>query len=124
MLQIQGFPSRASLINQMNLKNSHVVSGCPHISTLFKLIEQEESPFKISKLGSLNLTKAIEQFPELKEYEPLVQRTLAVRVLQKCKNFYTNINFETLKTHLAFYGSWEKIEQLLYECNREGLIVV
>lgn len=51
-------------------------------------------------------------------------RTLAVRVLQKCKNFYTNVNFDTLIRHLAFFGTWEKIEQLLYETNREGLITV
>lgn len=51
-------------------------------------------------------------------------RTLAIRVLQKCKNFYTNTNFKTLNKHLGFYGSWAEIEQLIYDCNRQGLITV
>jgi len=51
-------------------------------------------------------------------------RTLAIRVLQKCKNFYTNTNFKTLAKHLGFYGSWGECEKLIYECNRQGLITV
>ena len=54
----------------------------------------------------------------------MARRTLAVRVLQKSKHFYTNLNFDTLNKHLSFFGSWDKIEQLLFECNREGLISV
>ena len=29
-----------------------------------------------------------------------------------------------MNNHLSFFGSWDKIEQLLFECNREGLISV
>ncbi len=55
MLNIQGFPSRASLISQIHLKNQFQVSGCPSIGLLFKLIEFEDSPFTIAKQGPLYL---------------------------------------------------------------------
>jgi hypothetical protein len=48
MLQIKGMPSHASLIQSIFVKNLHNVMGNPHIATLFKLVEFEESPFKIS----------------------------------------------------------------------------
>jgi hypothetical protein len=81
MLMIQGYPSRSSLISLINLKNMHVVQGCPAISHLFKLIEFEESPFKIAKLGSEYLSQIIATYPELKDYNKLIKTTLAVRVL-------------------------------------------
>lgn len=82
MLFITGIPSRSSLINEINLKNMMNVVGCPEIATLFKLIEQEESPFAISKQGPAALKKAIEVFPqELSQYEDLVKKTLAIRIL-------------------------------------------
>ena len=81
MLSIQGFPSRASLISQINLKNQFVVSGCPSIGHLFKLIEFEESPFKIAKQGPEFLAKTLETLPELKSYDSLIKRTLAVRII-------------------------------------------
>jgi hypothetical protein len=74
------------------------------------LIENEESPFKISKLGSECLSEICKKFPNLEIYRPLVQKTLAVRVLQKSKHFFANLNFETLVKHLSFFGPWEKVE--------------
>jgi hypothetical protein len=82
MLYITGIPSRQSLINEINLKNMMNVVGCPEIATLFKLIEQEESPFAISKKGPAALKKAIETYPkELAQYEANVKKTLAIRIL-------------------------------------------
>ena len=53
----------------------------------------------------------------------MIKTTLAVRVLQKSKAFYHNLTFSTLQKQLEFYGSWENIESLLFQCNREGLII-
>ena len=58
MLQIKGMPSHSSLIQSIFIKNIHNVDGNPHVATLYKLVEFEESPFKISKLGSEALQKA------------------------------------------------------------------
>lgn len=123
MLQIQGFPSRSSLISQINLKNQHLMPSCPSLGSLFKLIEFEDSPFKIAKQGPDFLQKTLDMFPDLASYSPLIKRTLAVRILQKSKAFYTTLAFKTLANQLKFFGSWEKIEQLLFECNREGLVI-
>ena len=51
MLQIQGVPSRASLFNSLTLRNSHIVPGCPQVGALFKLVQEEESPFNIQRQG-------------------------------------------------------------------------
>ena len=93
------------------------------MSELFKLIESEESPFRISKQGSESLTKAIETMDSLEKYEKLIKKTLAIRILQKSKGFYTNIKFKSLEKLLSFYGSWDDIENLLYECNRQNLVM-
>lgn len=66
MLQIQGLPSRTSLFNSLNLKSMFIVPSCPQVAQLFKLIETEQSPFKISRTGQELLNKIIEKFPELK----------------------------------------------------------
>lgn len=72
--------------------------GCPSIGQLFKLIEFEESPFKIAEQGPELLKQTLETFPELKSYDSLIKRTLAVRIIQKSKAFYTTITFGTLIT--------------------------
>jgi hypothetical protein len=74
------------------------------------LIEFEDSPFKIAKLGPVYLAKTLETFPDLAHYSSLIKRTLAVRILQKSKAFYTTLKFKTLASQLQFYGSWEMIE--------------
>lgn len=123
MLQIKGIPSHASLTHQIFIKNIFNVPGNPHVANLFKLVEQEESPFKISKNGSESLKKAIETMPNLAKYESFIEKTLAIRIMQKCKNFFTNLKFANLKKMLGFFGDWDKIEGLLYECNRLGLVM-
>lgn len=81
MLQIQGYPSRASLVSQINLKNMHVIQGCPAIGHLFKLVEFEESPFKIAKDGAEYLNQIINTYPSFVSFVPLIKQTLAVRIL-------------------------------------------
>lgn len=50
MLQVKGIPSRASLINYVRIKNIALQAGFPaEVQELFRLIEDEESPFTISK---------------------------------------------------------------------------
>jgi hypothetical protein len=51
MLQVKGIPSRASLLNYVRVKNLHLSPEFPQIRELFRLIEDEESPFNISKQG-------------------------------------------------------------------------
>mmetsp|Transcript_26161 Transcript_26161/g.32706 ORF Transcript_26161/g.32706 Transcript_26161/m.32706 type:complete len:455 (+) Transcript_26161:453-1817(+) len=123
MLQIKGMPSHASLIQQIFIKNIHNVEGNPNVATLYKLVEFEESPFKISQLGSEALRKACEVMPNLSKYAPFIEKTLAIRILQKCKNFFTNVKFASLSKMMSFFGDWDKIEGLLYECNRLGLVM-
>jgi hypothetical protein len=60
--------------------------------------------------------------PNLEKYAPFIKKTLAIRILQKCKNFFTNIKFASLSKMLSFYGDWDKIEGLVYECNRLSLV--
>lgn len=86
------------------------MSQCPALGHLFKLIEFESSPFKIAKQGPQYLQEILKAFPNLQEYEQLIQKTLAVRILQKSKSFYTTLQFKTLASQLKFFGSWEKIE--------------
>ena len=81
MLQIKGMPSHASLIHQIFIKNIHNVVGNPWVAALFKLVEFEESPFKISQQGSESLGKAIELMPNLEKYKPFIEKTLAIRIL-------------------------------------------
>jgi len=61
--------------------------------------------------------------PNLQKYAPHIEKTLAIRILQKSKNFFTNVKFNSLIKMLNFYGDWDKIEGLLYECNRLGLVM-
>jgi len=100
-----------------------LVNGNPHINILFKIIEEENSPFTISSAGRNALEKSIECMPLLEKYSLYIKKTLAIRMLQKSKNFFTNIKFASLTKMLSFYGEWDKIESLLYECNRLGLVM-
>lgn len=76
----------------------------------------------MSKEGSAAITKAIQNNPALKKYEHCIKKILAIRILEKSKNFFTNVRFAALTKQLSFYGTWDKIEALLYECNRVDLV--
>jgi hypothetical protein len=121
MLQVKGIPSRASLINYLKVKNLHLQPDFPEIQELFRLIEEEESPFTISKKGKEIIDK-ISGNPLWAQYRDFLIKTLSVRILQKCRNYYKNLKMSTLKSLLKFYDSFNTIEFLLYECNREGLL--
>ena len=74
-------------------------------------------------MGAEALASAIETMPALEQYDNLIKKTLAIRILQKCKGFYTTIKFKSLEKMLKFYGSWDDIQILLYESNRQGLVM-
>lgn len=99
-----------------------MIAGSPDVKTLFELIEHEESPFKMSKEGAAAIASALAKNPALSKYEACIKRTLAIRILQKSRGFFTNVRFSSLTKQLAFFGTWNKIEALLYECNRVGLV--
>ena len=99
------------------------MAGNPAISQLFKLIESENSPFTICNQGCAALEQAIKVMPRLEMYQQFIKKTLAIRMLQKSKNFFTNIKFDSLTKMLSFFGGWDMIEGLLYECNRIGLVM-
>lgn len=42
--------------------------------------------------------------------------------MQKCKTFYANMKLSKLLKLLQFYESLSEVEQLLFQCNREGLL--
>lgn len=121
ILQLEGLPSRNAIIHQIYIENIHR-STLPQITELFNLVEQEESPMTISKKGKAALESLFLEFPNLEKYKPFIAKSLSVRILQKCKNFYTNMKMSKLLKLLQFYESVKEVEELLYECNREGLV--
>jgi len=42
----------------------HIIQGCPAIGHLFKLMEIEESPFKIANEGAEYLNQIMDTYPE------------------------------------------------------------
>ena len=81
MLMISGMPSHEQLIEQILRKQIHLVPNNPAVAQLTKLIEGEDSPFNICKLGREALDKAIECMPKLQKYSPFIKKTLAIRML-------------------------------------------
>jgi hypothetical protein len=80
MLQIKGTPSRASLINYLKIKNLHLTPEFPQVQELFRLIEDEESPFNISKKGS-TILEQIKSSKGWSQYHQFLVKTLSVRIL-------------------------------------------
>ena len=81
MLQIQGMPSRQALIDAIIQRNLHIVPERAEVTTLFEMLQKEESPFTISKEGPAALKALISALPALSKYEPFIKKTLAVRIL-------------------------------------------
>jgi 3-dehydroquinate dehydratase len=121
MLKVEGFPTRNAIIHYIHIENIHQ-NASQQVTELFNLIEKEESPFTISKVGKNALKTLCDDFPNLEKYKPFIAKSLSVRILQKCKNFYKNMKLSKLLKLLQFYKSESEIEKLLYECNREGLL--
>jgi len=120
MLQVEGQPSRHSIIHYISVENIHMNTD-KHVSELFNLIEHEESPFTISKRGKIALD-AISKIPALVKYTKFIAKTLSVRILQKCKSFYQSMKITKLLKIIPFYESINEVEMLIYECNREGFV--
>jgi len=79
------------------------IPGHGEIATLFNLIENEQSPFSISKQGNAALDAAVEKTPSLGKYAEFLRKTLSVRILQKSKNYYSQQKFKTLEKLLTPY---------------------
>jgi len=99
------------MIHYINIENIKC-NVTDEISELFNLIENEESPFVISKKGNLCLEKICKN-PQFVQYKPFIQKTLSVRILQKCKSFYKTMKLSKLAKMLSFCGSVKEVEILL-----------
>jgi hypothetical protein len=105
------------------VKNLHLSQEFPQVQELFRLIEEEESPFTISQKGK-KLLDDIVSMPNTNwgKYKTFIVKNLSVRILQKCKNYFKNMKMSALQKLLGFYESFQDIEKLLYECNNQNLI--
>lgn len=108
------------MIHYINIENI-LQQGCsPNIAVLFDLIEQEESPLVLSRKAKDALAALGDS-----EYKLFIDRSLVIRILQACKNFYTNMKLDKLAKLLSFssyYNNEVSIVDLLFECNREELL--
>lgn len=80
MLQVEGYPTRQSVIHYITMENIHGVAN-EHVGELYYLIEHEESPYVISRRGQAALDALCESNPSLLQYKPFIGKTLAVRIL-------------------------------------------
>jgi len=76
------------------------------------LIENEQSPFVIAKKGKVAL-EAISKDATFKKYKSFIEKTLSVRILQKCKTFYKTMKLTKLAKMLPFCESTSELEVLL-----------
>lgn len=60
---------------------------------------------KISKIGKEALGSLSKDFPKLKKYEPFIAKSLSVRILQKCCNYYKNMKLSKLQKLLPQYDN-------------------
>ena len=80
MLQVEGIPSRASIIHQITVENINANVSQP-VYDLFELIENEKSPLVISRKGRAALDTLCKESPELARYRAFIAKTLSVRIL-------------------------------------------
>lgn len=86
------------------------------------MIENEQSPFVISKKGKAALDALIKENPSYEIYRENIIKTLSLRIIQKCRNFYKNIKLSKLFVLLPFYSSETEVERLLFEFNRQNML--
>lgn len=122
ILKISGVPSRANIIHYLNVE-SITQQGCSkHVAELFDLIEREQNPLVISKKSKVAIEK-LQADADLKPYSPFIAKTLSVRILQKCTDFYSQMKLSKLTSTLPTpYNEEVPLFELLFECNRESLI--
>jgi hypothetical protein len=121
MLNIKGTPSREAILNQVTATNLQHSCG-EDITQLYRLMEEEKVPFKISKTGFALIKKICASNPEFGKYEALLTNTLAIRVLQKLRNYYTSLKLTNLYKHFSEFCNEKEVEVFLYKCNRNNLI--
>lgn len=87
---------------------------------MFNLIENEQSPFVISRKGKT----AVENLKDAKitMYRDIIVKNLSLRIIQQCRNFYKNIKLSRLLTFLPFYKTESEVERLIFEFNKDNLI--
>jgi len=102
MLNIQGTPSRGAILTQIRSNNLHLQCG-QEMSDLFLLIEEEKKPLKISQNG-FKLVKKICENSDFAKYEQMLLQVVAIRFLQKLRNFYTSVKMENLHKYLKDFG--------------------
>jgi D-aminopeptidase len=88
-------PSRDAIIHSIKIESIHT-SSSKHVNALFDLIEHEQSPFTISKNGKVAIELLVKEAPHLASYVPFIKRSLSIRILQKCRNFYHNMKLSKL----------------------------
>mmetsp|Transcript_15948 Transcript_15948/g.24678 ORF Transcript_15948/g.24678 Transcript_15948/m.24678 type:complete len:474 (-) Transcript_15948:1461-2882(-) len=120
MLNVDGKPSRDAIMHYINIENI-LGATSKSIQDLFALMENESSPFIISKKGKAAL-EAICKDERFAIYKPFIAKTLSVRILQKCKTFFKNMKMEKLAKMLPFFDDMSAIESFLYWCNNESLV--
>lgn len=64
MLQVEGFPSREAIIHYIYIENIHQNTS-PQVTELFNLVEKEDSPVTISKVGKQTLETLCNNYPVL-----------------------------------------------------------
>lgn len=121
ILQVEGVPSRGFLIQSINLESIHYHTN-KNITELYNLIENESSPFVISKKGKAALEALCKEEPQYEMYRSCIERTLSVKIVQSCKTYYKNMKLSKLQNLLQFYSNINDVERLLFEFNREELV--
>jgi len=104
MLSVEGQPSRSSIIHYINVENL-LPSASESVQELYTLMESEPSPFIISKKGKAALDTLCKENPKFEMYKPFIEKTLSVRVLQKCKVFFKNMKVSKLLKMLSFFST-------------------
>jgi hypothetical protein len=96
---VEGVPSRSALIQSIKIESINLRAS-QHIGELFDLIENENSPFIISKRGKAALDALCIENSAYEMYRSCIERSLSVKIIQKCKNFYKNMKLSKLQTLL------------------------
>lgn len=88
------------------------------MTQLFNLIEKERSPFMIARKSKVAVDALIKEHPEYEVFRESITRNLSLRIIQTCKNFFTNIKLSKLLTLLPFNSTEVEVERLVFEFNR------
>ena len=75
MLNVDGQPSRSSVIHFINIENL-LTNTNEHIAQLFHLVENETSPFMIARKGRVALAELEKQDKDNSKYIKYIVKTL------------------------------------------------